>query len=232
LHDIIESQGRFEEPQAAPAHWFAVTMARLFSPCTRLHNHLLESRLEVLRELFAPEPFQELNLDKSTEQLLSAESAFTYGDLYAMSGLGNEDTLAWLTPHAAVSRETGLSMNATEQVNEWHRFYFNADGKVMYAIAFSLEYLFEICDVVLRLLAVSVVHSLEIYGWTPSNDAIFINAPTLGYLMAVPKSEGFNVGETGNARRSLPCARGVFEARPRDCTTTLYNHECWSKCFG
>jgi hypothetical protein len=91
--------------QAAPAHCFALTMERLFSPCTRF-NDLLESqgRLEELRRHY-PEPLQELNRDVSTEELLSAERAFTYADLYAM--LGNRNTIAWLTPHAAVVRGVG-----------------------------------------------------------------------------------------------------------------------------
>ena len=52
-------------------------MERLFSPCTRYRDLLLEefegTNLELLREL---------NLDVSTEELLSAERAFTYADLY------------------------------------------------------------------------------------------------------------------------------------------------------
>jgi hypothetical protein len=52
-------------------------MERLFSPCTRLRDTL---ELE--------EFFEELNLDVSTEELLSAERAFTYADLYAMLGNG------------------------------------------------------------------------------------------------------------------------------------------------
>jgi hypothetical protein len=112
LHDILESQGRLGEPQAAPAHCFALTMARLFSPCTRLQNHLFE----VVRALFAPELFQELNLDISTEELLSAERAFTYADLHAM--LGDEDTVAWLTPHAAVTVGGYYVVDSWEQLNE------------------------------------------------------------------------------------------------------------------
>jgi hypothetical protein len=75
-------------------------MDHLFSPCTRLHD-ILESQfsVEVLRYNRA-ERLQELNLNVSTEELLSAERAFTYADLYAM--LGNQNTFAWLTPHAAV----------------------------------------------------------------------------------------------------------------------------------
>jgi hypothetical protein len=63
---------------------------------------MLESqgRLEGFRG--DPELLQEVNLDVSTEELLSAERAFTYADLYAM--LGKRDTIAWLTPHAAVAR--------------------------------------------------------------------------------------------------------------------------------
>jgi hypothetical protein len=45
---------------------------------------------------------QELTLDVSTGEFLSAEGGFTYADLYTM--LGNELSVLWLTPHAAVVR--------------------------------------------------------------------------------------------------------------------------------
>jgi hypothetical protein len=58
-------------------------MESLFSPCTRLYA-MLESqgRLESVRG--RPEDLQEINLDVSIEALLSAETGFTYADLYAM----------------------------------------------------------------------------------------------------------------------------------------------------
>jgi hypothetical protein len=176
LHDILESQGRLGEPQAAPAHCFALTMARLFSPCTRLQNHLFE----VVRARFAPELFQELNLDVSTEELLIAGRAFTYADLHAM--LGDEDTVAWLTPHAAVSIGGISAMDSWDQLNESYRFYFSADGKEIVGLSRSPEHLLEICDIVLRLLAVSIVHSVILKKWNYS-DGAFVNAPTLAYLM-------------------------------------------------
>jgi hypothetical protein len=71
---------------STPAHCFAFTMERLFSPCTRYHDS--QDRLGDCN--------YQLKLDVSTEELLSAERAFTYADVYAM--LGNEDTVAWLTP--------------------------------------------------------------------------------------------------------------------------------------
>jgi hypothetical protein len=49
-------------------------------------------------------------------------------------------------------------------------------------LANSPEHLLEICDVVLRLLAASVVQSLILNKWN-RRDAAFINAPTLAYLM-------------------------------------------------
>ena len=56
-------------------------MERLFSPCTRLHD-ILESRggLEEFED-FNPEGLRELNLDVSTEELLSAERAVSYADV-------------------------------------------------------------------------------------------------------------------------------------------------------
>jgi hypothetical protein len=67
-------------------HSHLLTMERLFSPCTRLLD-IVESQ-----GLGPPELLQQLNLDVSTEEPLSAERAFTYADLYTMVGDG--DTLA------------------------------------------------------------------------------------------------------------------------------------------
>jgi hypothetical protein len=130
---------------------------RLFSPCTRLRD-LLESqgRLQKFRGLLRV--LQELSLDASTEELLSAERDFTYADLYAM--LRNEDTVAWLTPHAAVVHEGGRGVQCWWHVDEYVCFSFNVDGKRILALAHSPEHLLEICDVVLRLLAASVVHKV------------------------------------------------------------------------
>jgi hypothetical protein len=155
-------------------------MERLFSPCTRLHD------------LIYYDPFPELNLNVSTEEFLSAERAFTFADLYAM--LGNEDTVAWLTPHAAVIREDGLAMGALEHLDEWCRFCFTVDGKYISAYALSPEHLLEICNVVLRLLAVSEVHRVSLEGAS-------IDAPSLAYLMEQCQSlqflllEGLNLDE-------------------------------------
>jgi hypothetical protein len=124
---------------------------------------------------------QELNLNVSTEELLSAERAFTFVDLHDI--LENEDTIAWLTQHAAVSRVHGRAMRLWNRVDESYRFVsFSADGKVIYAFARSHEALLEICDVVVRLLAVSVVHAVNI-NQCSCPDGRFINAPTLAYLM-------------------------------------------------
>jgi hypothetical protein len=124
------------------------------------------------------EPLQELNLDVSTEELLSAERVFTYVDLYAM--LGDKDTVAWLTPRAAVACEHGHVATAWNQLDRAYSFSFSADGKEMIAFARSHEHLLEICDIVVRLLAASVVHSVGLTDWNP---ALFIHAPTLEYLM-------------------------------------------------
>jgi hypothetical protein len=61
-------------------------------------------------------------------------------------------------------------------------FNFNADGEDTYAFARSTEHLLEIVDVVLRLLAVSVVHSVSLHNWSYL-EGTSINAPTLAYLM-------------------------------------------------
>jgi uncharacterized protein (DUF924 family) len=82
-------------------------MERLFSPCTRYRDIAeIQGHLEWLR-IYGSEQVQEVNLDVSTEEFLSAERAFTYADLHAM--LGDEDTIAWLTPHAAIVRRHGTA---------------------------------------------------------------------------------------------------------------------------
>jgi hypothetical protein len=153
-------------------------MEHLFSPCTRLHD-ILQSQSFLSRARRRHPLLPELNLDVSTEDFLSAERAFTYADLYAM--LGNEDTVAWLTPHAAVARGNGIVKYAWQQLRESYRFFFIADGNKLVVVARSPEYLLEICDIVLQLLAASVVHSLLLSKWSSPNELII--TPTLSYLM-------------------------------------------------
>jgi hypothetical protein len=86
-----------------------------------------------------------------------------------------------LTPHAAVARGDGLAVLTWEQLDESYYFSFNADGKDIIALARSSEHLLEICDVVLRLLAGSVVQSVCLSGWRCPG--FLINAPALTYLM-------------------------------------------------
>jgi hypothetical protein len=156
-------------------------MGPLFSPCTRLYD-LIESlgRLEVLRN-HHPELLHELNLNVSTEELLRAEKAFTYADVYAM--LGNERTVVWLTPHAAVAREGGRrAISFSSYLPDCYRFCFSVDGKMIVAVARSPQHLLEICDVVVRLFAASVVHSVCLTNPIFPHDTS-ITAPILAYLM-------------------------------------------------
>jgi chaperonin cofactor prefoldin len=154
-------------------------MERLFSPCTRLHD-LLESQGRLEGFQGHREGLQELNLDVSTEELLSAERAFTYADLYAM--LGNRNKIVWLTPHAAVARPLpGRGAQSWGELEDSCRLSFSADGKEIVALSRSPEHLLESCDAVLRLLAASAFHSVILNkGDYPR---ALINAPTLAYLM-------------------------------------------------
>jgi hypothetical protein len=152
---------------------------RLFSPCTRLHDLLRENQdyldLNIRHHI---ENIKEFNLDVSTEELLSAESAFTYVDLYAM--LGNGETTAWLTPDAAIARRDGPVDKCWMQLREPYRFLFDInDEQNMVAFSSSPEHLLEICDVVLRLLAASDVHSVILRCY----NGVLISAPPLAYLM-------------------------------------------------
>jgi hypothetical protein len=58
-----------------------------------------------------PEFLQEQNLVVSTEELLSAERAFTYVDLFTM--LESGDTITWLAPHAAFMLAAGRELSCT-----------------------------------------------------------------------------------------------------------------------
>jgi hypothetical protein len=144
-------------------------MERLFSPCTRLRALFASRfRIEELRGLH-PE-LQELNLDISTEELLSSERAFMYADLYTM--LGKRNTCVWLTPHTAAFGG-GSVVSFWDQLDGSCRLCFTADGKDVGVLARSPEHLLEICNVIVRLLAVNAVHSVHIcklyYGMVDAN---------------------------------------------------------------
>jgi hypothetical protein len=119
---IITSARLLEQDNAGIWH-YSLTMEQVFSRCTRLHDTL--GSQSFLWRAKHPHPLlPELNLDVPTADFLSAESAFTYAHLYGM--LGNEDTVAWLTPHAAVARESGLVKDAWQQLrDESYRFFFH-----------------------------------------------------------------------------------------------------------
>jgi hypothetical protein len=68
-----------------------------------------------------------------------------------------------------------------------YTFSIVVDGKVMHAAAISPEYLLEICDVVLRLVASAVMRSVRLHKFNRSGDAL-ISAPTLAHLMEQCKS--------------------------------------------
>jgi hypothetical protein len=127
-----------------------LTMEHLFSPCTRLHD---------LWQDF--ENIKELKLDVSAQELLSAERGFTYADMYAM--LGNGATIAWFTPNASIVRAHGRALNyAVLPLQGVYRSGVTANGKAIVVLGSSMEAVSEICDVVLRLLVVSTVHSVRV----------------------------------------------------------------------
>jgi hypothetical protein len=77
------------------------------------------------------------------------------------------------------------SCTATCTTLSWgyYRFGFTADDKQVVVVARSPEHLLEICDVVLRLLAASVVHSVVLNEDDYRRRTALINAPALAYLM-------------------------------------------------
>jgi hypothetical protein len=155
---------------------FALTMEHLFSSCTRYRDRLRSQGNHGPHEWL-----RELNLDVSTEALLNAERAFTYADLYAM--LGKDDMIVWMTPHTAVVRATGTAVCHHFYLQNDYRFTFNVDGKDMYALARSSEHLLEICDVIVRLLSASVVHSVLLQHIKRSSLGRSITATSLALLM-------------------------------------------------
>jgi hypothetical protein len=146
-----------------------------------MRNILLRSQGRSNRQLFCRLGHQklsrELNLDVSTEELLSAEKAFTYTDLYAM--FANNNAVVWLTPHSFVVHANWTGVYPWEDLNGSRHVYFNVDGKEIVALASSPEHLLEISEVVTRLLAASTVYSVTL----GTRGGAFINAATLAYLL-------------------------------------------------
>jgi hypothetical protein len=110
-------------------------MERLFSSCTRL-NDLLASQGQLEEFGGNLQLLRELNLDVSTDEFLSAGSASTYADLFAM--LGNGDTFVWLTPHTAVLRTDGKAVQALKTLEgESYGICCSVDGEDIFAVALS-----------------------------------------------------------------------------------------------
>jgi hypothetical protein len=157
-------------------------MEHLFSPCTRL-NDLYENEDNVMQDF---ENVKELDLDVSTQELLSAERGFTYAHLFAM--LESEDTVVWLTPHATIVRPNGRAQAYVNILTDtYYQCSFNVDGKGIIVVARSREHYLEICDVILGLLAASVVHSVILRHWNRRGN-VTVNAPALAHLMEQCKS--------------------------------------------
>jgi hypothetical protein len=174
---------------------------------------------------------QELNLDVSTEELLSAERAFTYTDLLAiLRRLGEENTVLWLTPYAYVVRDNERVDSWVHQLDGSYRFCFSADDKDIFVLARFHEHLVEICDVVVRLLAASVVRSVDIFN-RRHYDGRFIHTPSSAYLMGQCHSglKLFKIESSRNGRRPLPRAWRLFEARSRDLTEKMQTYERGNK---
>jgi hypothetical protein len=194
-------------------------MEHLFSPCTRLRDTLQrEGYLRYETALL----LQDISLDVSSEEFLSAESAFTYADLYAM--LEDREPIAWLTPHAFVMVEDGRTVvHCWEQLDHAaHRVDFNADGKEIVAWALSPDHLLEICDVVLRLLAASVVRSVQV---TCDDFEAMTPAASFEYLMVHCQSlkclSLMRLRLDENLCRALGAySRSDLEIELHDCTFT------------
>jgi hypothetical protein len=156
----------------------------MFSPCTRLFDILNyeEDGEDDAECVDGDDVLQELNLDGSAAgEFLSAETAFTYADLY--DTIGNGETVVWFTHLTSVVRTNSRAEQEWMQLHDSRRFCFDADGKEISALACSPEHLLEICDVVLRLLSASVVHSVTLNKNKYGHDAELMNSPALAFLM-------------------------------------------------
>jgi hypothetical protein len=202
-------------------------MERLFSPCTRWRD-IVESqgRLEDLRDSHL-ELLREFNLDVSIEELLSDARAFTYADLYAM--LVSEDTVAWLTPDAAVARDSDRALFNSSLLHDEedceNSFSFDVDGTEIFAVARSSAALSEIVDVVRRLVMANARNisqlTLENEGNIDGGD-VFFNAPSLANLMEQCQSlkalslENINLDEN-HCRVLGAISRPDLEIGLKDC---------------
>jgi hypothetical protein len=98
--------------------------------------------------------------------------------------------IVWFLPHAVVAHECARVSPLDGSC--W--FCFSAVSIDIYELARSPEHFLEICDVVLRLLAATVVHSV-VLGERTYLDSALINAESLAYLMEqCRESEGFKIG--------------------------------------
>jgi hypothetical protein len=197
-------------------------MERLFWPCTRVLD-LVENQGDIGEDTRDELHFgEELNLNVSTQELLSAERAFTYADLYAMLG-GNRDTLAWLSLHAFVAvGATGGVVRYWEQEDHEEDFCCFAftiiKGAEVVAVARSRDHLLEICDVVLRLLvATSTVQSVFLNNWCPPG--FFINALTFAHLLE--QCQSLKILLLKNLEMDEDHCRVLVQARPQDRTGRL-----------
>jgi hypothetical protein len=153
-------------------------MERLLSPCTR-YKDIAESPLGLLEFGGNPEGLRELKLDVSIEEIISA---FTYTDLYAM--LGNDETVVWLTPDAAVMRPDGKAHLCCSTLLAY-RLLFTANGEKIFVATSSFPACLEAFAIVGRLLAASAseVYELDVRNLCRLHQVFDNIAPTLAYLM-------------------------------------------------
>jgi hypothetical protein len=75
-------------------------------------------------------------------------------------------------------------VNPWGDMDESRRFCFDVDGKVIYALALSLEHFSEICDVVLRLLMADGSDVFDVrFSYVMGFHEVCINATSLASLM-------------------------------------------------
>jgi hypothetical protein len=244
IHDMLESQGRHEGFRGH-REWFR-GFRDMFRSRREIYQGLNPLDVSTGRHnspsLSPGEIFQELNLDVSTEEFLSAEKGFTYADLYAM--LGDGEAIAWLTPHTAVARKGRSAVHTWVKLYDSCCFPFNVDGKDIVALARSPEHLLEIRDVVLRLLAASVVNSVLLAGWTLSDGFALFNASpplpssSLAYIMEQCQSlkaltlQNVNALDEDQIRVLGTCSRPGLEIELIRCELTRAGTSALAEVLG
>jgi hypothetical protein len=150
-----------------------------------------------------------------------------------ITGSHQSATVTRVCPDGIVSR-----VYSWGQLGYVYTFSFIVDGIEIYALARSPEHLSEICDVVIRLLAASVVHSVILSKWNSIDDGAGIDPPTLAHLMErcqslkVLKLQGLECLDENNCRVLGIFSRLGLEIELKYCNLTSAGTSALAEVLG